>query len=392
MRSAFADVLREQSERDFLHEVRDRYAETVRLSRSRFEAGEISEAEFRKIELEGLKYQNAVVDADTEFDLAREKLASLLGLGSAAEYPPNLYEAEPAPLSRSLPDLTEEAFRSRPDIRAVQKEKAAADSALTAAEREAYPDLTLGVTYTHSEFGVSGDNPNTLALGASLPLPLFDCNQANVGRAGVGVHRAVNDAARLELQVRHEVADAVRRFERAESLLGLFRSGGMLERAETSLKVAEKSYKAGAVSLIELLEAQRTYLETRDEYLSAEYDHQQSAIDFDACDWKETRMKATIRTRTSKSWPCLLVSTWCVFASACSAKVEPAAVAEASHDSIRLDPGSAHLNFVKIDTVELSDAAPSVRLTGKVGFDEDHTAARRVAHRRTRDENPGGTR
>src|SRR5262249_4884172 len=72
VRSAFADVEREQSERQLTYDMRDRYAETVRLSRARFSAGEISEAEFRKIELEGLKYQTDVIAADTEYDLARQ--------------------------------------------------------------------------------------------------------------------------------------------------------------------------------------------------------------------------------------------------------------------------------------------------------------------------------
>jgi cobalt-zinc-cadmium efflux system outer membrane protein len=131
----------------------------------------------------------------------------------------------------------------------------------------------------HSEFQASGDNPNSWGLGASIPLPFFDRNQANIGRAEVGVKRADNDSVRLALQIRHEVAEAVRRFQRAETLLSLFKEGGMLERAETALRVAEKSYKAGAISLLEFLESQRTYLEIHDEYLQAQNDHQQSAVD-----------------------------------------------------------------------------------------------------------------
>ena len=53
----------------------------------------------------------------------------------------------------------------------------------------------------------------------------------------------------------------------------------MLDRAENSLRVAEKSYKAGAISLLELLEAQRTYLDTRAQYLRALYDFRQATID-----------------------------------------------------------------------------------------------------------------
>ena len=75
VRSAFADVTREQHERQLAREIADRYSETVRVSRARFRAGDISEAELRRVELEGLRYTNAVIDADIELDLAREKLA-----------------------------------------------------------------------------------------------------------------------------------------------------------------------------------------------------------------------------------------------------------------------------------------------------------------------------
>ena len=68
---------------------------------------------------------------------------------------------------------------------------------------------------------------------------------------------------------------------------------------------------------------------------------------------------------------CLVVASLGI--SACSTKSSPAMAAERSHDSIQLEPGNAHLQFIKIDTVKESDAAPVVRLTGKVTFDEDHT-------------------
>jgi cobalt-zinc-cadmium efflux system membrane fusion protein len=60
-------------------------------------------------------------------------------------------------------------------------------------------------------------------------------------------------------------------------------------------------------------------------------------------------------------------------ASACSTKTSPAMAAERSHDSIQLEPGNARLQFIKVETIKETDAAPVVRLTGKVTFDEDHT-------------------
>jgi len=63
----------------------------------------------------------------------------------------------------------------------------------------------------------------------------------------------------------------------------------------------------------------------------------------------------------------------CLAVSGCSSKTTPAMAAERSRESIRLEPGNPRLQFIKIETVKETDAAPVIRLTGKVGFDEDRT-------------------
>ena len=60
----------------------------------------------------------------------------------------------------SLPVLTTQALQDRPDLRAASQGHELAAASLDAAKLEAYPDISLGVAYTHSEFQVSGDNPN----------------------------------------------------------------------------------------------------------------------------------------------------------------------------------------------------------------------------------------
>jgi cobalt-zinc-cadmium efflux system outer membrane protein len=278
VRSAFADVVRLQSELALSRETRERYDETVRLSRSRYSAGDISEAELKKVELEGLRYQNAEVGAGLELDLARQRLAALLAMPSAEQLPATLIASEDRHASYALGALVDRALAQRPDVLAAKQARWLSDAELARARREAYPDISLGVSYTHSEFTASGDNPNTLGVGFSLPLPLFDRNQANIGRARVDQRRAQNQGLRLVLEVQHEVGEAFRRIAKAQTLLQVF-EGGMLERADSALKGAEKSYRAGGISLLELLEAQRTYLQTRAEYLGAVHDYLQATID-----------------------------------------------------------------------------------------------------------------
>jgi cobalt-zinc-cadmium efflux system outer membrane protein len=278
VRTAYDDVLQGQSELSLAKETAARYDETIRLSRARRAAGDISENELKKIELEALRYQNAVIEGELAVDLARQKLANLLAMRTAAELPPELGDDPVRREPLQVDPLVQRALEQRPDARAVVAEKRRAEASLSQARREAFPDISLGVAYTHSNFTVSGDNPNSLALSLSLPVPIFDRNQGAIARAHLDLLRAENDAAKIELQIRHEVADAVRKAARSAKLVGVF-EGGMLARAETALSTAEKSYRAGAVSLLELLEAQRTYLETRGAYLHALFDYRQAHID-----------------------------------------------------------------------------------------------------------------
>jgi membrane fusion protein, heavy metal efflux system len=81
----------------------------------------------------------------------------------------------------------------------------------------------------------------------------------------------------------------------------------------------------------------------------------------------------TIRTRITAALTVSLLAT----APACSKghgeEGGDKAGAEAPRDFIRLQPGSAPLDFIKIETVAETAGATSATLPGRVGFDEDHT-------------------
>ena len=279
VRSAFSDVVREQQEYELSVTMKSRYDDTVKLSRARVSAGETSEFEGQKIELEGIKYGNVVIDSQMQLDLARQGLSQLMGLASMSDLPGPAV-SPPAPRTPVASEaLVTRALQERPDLRAARKGKVFAEAMLESAEREAYPDISLGLSYTHSGFTVSGDNGNAMGIGVALPLPVFDRNQAGIARSRLEGKRVQNDVARLELIVRHDVAGAARKEERAHTLLDVYEKGGLLTRSESALKTAELSYRAGAVSLLELLEAQRTFIETRGQYLRVQDEHRKAMID-----------------------------------------------------------------------------------------------------------------
>lgn len=281
-RSRFAEVLREQAELALMEETRRGYTQTVALMRRREAAGDIARTDLDKVELEALRYTQLLLHAQRELADARAALAQVLAFGDAAALPAHL-DAPTMPNGEAhAPDgdaLLERALAQRPDVRAALSESTGSVLSAVLARSEAFPDLTMGLSYTRSHFMISGDNPHTLGLQVGIDLPVFDRNQAGRAQAALARRRADNAIAQLALDVTHDVTRAVRGWKVASEALHVFEDGGMLERAQRAREVAQRSFAAGATSLLELLEAERTYLETRADYLRTLDSWRQAHID-----------------------------------------------------------------------------------------------------------------
>lgn len=102
----------------------------------------------------------------------------------------------------------------------------------------------------------------------SLPLPLFDWNQAQLARAHLALQQAEKSRAALEVSLAQDVRGAV---EHASAAWELACSYGeeSVPLAERNLDLTLEAFKAGKSSLLETLEAQRFLLEARTHYAEA---------------------------------------------------------------------------------------------------------------------------
>jgi cobalt-zinc-cadmium efflux system outer membrane protein len=266
VRTRFVSVLEAGERLRLARENLARYRDTVSVSQRRAREGEIAPAEFDKIALEQRRFEREVDEAEVDRREAVSALLPLLGIDARDVEPVG---ALALPAARDDVDaLVEEALARRPDLRAAEHAREAADAALRLARAERWPDPTLGLQYTHSEFTVSGDLANQLGTTLSVPLPVFDRNQGEIVRAESEALIAGHEVDRLRLEIPAEVRsaartyavvrDRVRRFERA-----------YLRQAESAREAAEASYREGVVSLLELLEAERTHIETQRDHLDA---------------------------------------------------------------------------------------------------------------------------
>jgi cobalt-zinc-cadmium efflux system outer membrane protein len=279
LRTAFWSAVRARARRLLAEQVTGRSAETLRISKARLDAEDISRADFEKVELEAMKQQNDLADAvATE----RGAVAGLLALvGPTA--PPDVevrgdLTIRPPPLEEAR--LVQRATEERADVRAARAQAEAARAAVGLAEAQAIPDLTLGVGYTRSRSVAVGDNPDSLALTFSVPLPLFHRNQGEITRASAEAERSDRAAAALQARVAREVSAALARYRAAADKVSRY-DGGALQRADRALAVAEKTWRAGDRSLLEYLEAERTWVELRGDYLDTQFELRQAAFELE---------------------------------------------------------------------------------------------------------------
>jgi cobalt-zinc-cadmium efflux system outer membrane protein len=109
---------------------------------------------------------------------------------------------------------------------------------------------------------------NTFGLGVSIPIRVFDRNQGEIARAGAEITRAdqLRQAAIDQARSEIETALALVASER-EKVLRL--GGEYVLRAQRIRETVQFAYRRGALSVLDLLDAERTYRETTLEHLRA---------------------------------------------------------------------------------------------------------------------------
>lgn len=254
--------------------------ETLDLTRLQLEAGAASRLDV--VQSEGLVNSTlAEIPAlETAFRGAAHRVATLLGL-PASSLLPELQKGARQPVARfnAKAGVPADLIRNRPDIRAAERQLAAAVAQIGVAEAQLYPAITLGGSITPSYTRVSGLESGVLswAFGPSISLPIFDGGslKANVSAAESTAREAYLAWKQTVLNAVEEVENALAAVSRdARTVNALRNTVGSYEEA---LQLATASYRDGASSLLDVLDAQRQVSSARANLAQAV---QQMAQDF----------------------------------------------------------------------------------------------------------------
>ncbi|MGA7921469.1 MAG: TolC family protein [Candidatus Acidiferrales bacterium] len=257
----FASQLAESTLDLALQDVKS-FQNTVDISEDRYKAGDMSEVDYLKIKLQLLQFQSDVSQAQLAKTQALVGLRQLLGFQSVPDDYDVSGDFDYKAVTVKLEDLQQQALQNRPDFRAAQQGVTAARSQYELAKANGKVDVTGTFDYDHVNAA------NTGSFFGSFQIPIFNRNQGEIARTNY----AITQAQELELASGDQVlADVLTAYEgvRENDQIVLFYRNSYLDVAQKTRDITEYSYRHGAASLLDFLDAERTYRATELGYRQA---------------------------------------------------------------------------------------------------------------------------
>ncbi len=272
VKQAFLQMVLAQEALRFSRDVAAAAARSDDLTRARYDAGAISEADLARVDVMRLEAEQSVDQAEQGLRDARAALAFLLGVrGPVPDFvaagPELLHAQSPTSLATATADeLLTRARAHRPDLQAAEHQQERAHSGLALAERQRFPDVSLSINYAQQGTTNSAISPPTVTAGISFPLPLFYRQQGEIAKARADVDTQDAAIAKTEAQLTSDVETAWADYQVAGRLVQRMETG-LIDRARRARDLVNVQYQKGAASLLDDLDAQRTYIATTLEHL-----------------------------------------------------------------------------------------------------------------------------
>lgn len=267
------------TERTLVQDTATAYADTLRLTQRRFEAGDVAELDVIRIQTE-----LAATEAEV-FALSRRRAELEHALAVLVGEPASGFALAAINGARTLPVIPAgvpgTVLARRPDVAAAQASLLAAQARVGVAQAAWFPSVSLtgAAGYASPDIGdLFKWSARAWGIGALMSVPLFDGGRREAGVQGA---QAQLDAAAASY--RGQVLNAFREVEDQLSALRLLQDqsqaqGRAVSAAQRASAISETRYRNGLVSQLELLDARRNELLNRRQAQRVEAAQQQATV------------------------------------------------------------------------------------------------------------------
>ncbi len=258
LRSAFVGILQAKAVLRLAQDDLVYYDKVLKISRDRFEAGDIAQIDLDRLELQRLQYESDVQTALVNLRTTKINLLAKLN----DRRPVDSFDVDgPFDFTEdlaSLDDYRKDAVAARPDLKAAVLSVQQAETNYKLAEANGSTDPTISLWYTHNGSYNNPDALNTIGASVSIPLRVFDKNQGEKLRTKIDIAR--NEKLRIgsETQVYSDVDSAYATLASNITLLKPYKRQYLAQAVRVRDTVLF-SYQHGGASLLDFLNAESEY-------------------------------------------------------------------------------------------------------------------------------------
>ena len=240
----------------------------------RYKLGDITLTDSKQSKLEAQFMLNEVFKAESEWK--NSLLALNLVMGKSQK--DTLYTANSnfTDFNRdfNLADLITTAQNNRADLQAALQNKEVSQKMLKLAKANRVMDLGISAGMQFNGKATNEEAPSPyhtgVTAGLSIPLRFLNNRKGEVQTAHYTIQQADLEYKQVELQIQTEVTQAYQNYVNTKKQMQQF-SNGLLSESKAILEGKIYSYKRGNTSLLEVLDAQRTYNDVQENYYQTLY-------------------------------------------------------------------------------------------------------------------------
>lgn len=265
VKGAFFQLLLAQQDAQLARENLKTVEDLVKLVGARVSTREAPKFELVKATVELQKSRKDLARADSALLVARAKLNTVTGKALGESFAIQ-GEFETVRSGLELRALLDQALDRHPALRRQQKVVEQAEFTIEQERASRMPNVAVFGVY-HRETG-----DESVTAGLSVPLPIWYRRQGEIG-AAMGAHRkAQAERARVQQELEQTITQHFQEMRTAQEQMQVFEQG-LLYQSKEAFDIAQFSFRHGAASLLEVIDAQRVYRQTLLEYAQARADH-----------------------------------------------------------------------------------------------------------------------
>lgn len=267
LRDAFVSALQAKAVLQLAKDNLTYWDHILEISRTRFQAGDIAQIDFDRLELQRVQYESDVQTAEVNLRTAKIQLLTLLDDRTPIEQFDVTGSYDFNDQLQSKEEFRKIALDTRPDLRAAIQAVDKAQTEHKLAIANGSTDPTLSGWYTHNS---STNNPfaiNTIGVSVNIPLRIFDRNQGEKLRTHLDIKRNEELREAAEAQVLSDVDSGYATLDSTLNLLRPYKETylGMSVRVRDTVQF---SYQHGGASLLDFLNAESDYRSVQLNYVN----------------------------------------------------------------------------------------------------------------------------